>query len=356
MTTQGAGEEDFTPLAFGTSPDGISLEPPPTTSPVTGVVVAGSAPTAASSAAVAVVPELPLVQLALAGSVASWIADITMHPIDCIKTVQQSDSGIDLTFVGAAELLYRTGGVLAFYQGFFTYACADAVGGALKFAVWEMWKKNDNVRSWFAAVPWLQLWAGAALAFVASSVVIVPGELIKQQLQMGHYHSLLETVVGIQASTPDGISGFFVGYDGVLYRDVPYTMLELGLYESIKILWKKTHSEDSDGDLKAWQEVVAAAVTGGITALATTPLDTVKTKMMVDAQYLDMNFLESLLASVQANGWQSLFAGVWARIAWIIPFTALYLPTYDSLKRFLWNRHIERQQQSESEDQKIISK
>jgi len=147
-----------------------------------------------------------------------------------------------------------------------------------------------------------------------------------------------------------------VGYDGVLYRDVPYTMLELGLYESIKILWKKTHSEDSDGDLKAWQEVVAAAVTGGITALATTPLDTVKTKMMVDAQYLDMNFLESLLASVQANGWQSLFAGVWARIAWIIPFTALYLPTYDSLKRFLWNRHIERQQQSESEDQKIISK
>lgn len=213
--------------------------------------------------------ELPLIQLALAGSIASWIADVSMHPIDCIKTVQQSDSGIDLTFVQAIMQLWHAGGILAFYQGFLTYANADAVGGALKFSVWELWKNNPRVKELFTPVPWLQLWFGAALAFVASSVLIVPGELIKQQLQMGHYDNLYETVSAIHASTDDGISAFFLGYEGVLYRDVPYTMLELGLYEVFKtfLMTDNEDEEDFNSDTTfassgPWREVLAAAVTG----------------------------------------------------------------------------------------------
>jgi hypothetical protein len=67
---------------------------------------------------------------------------------------------------------------------------------------------------------------------------------------------------------------------------------------------------------------------------------------MVDDQYANLRFLECMMMSVQAHGWPSLFAGVWARVAWIVPFTAIYLPTYDALKRFFWEWYDEESEET----------
>jgi hypothetical protein len=61
--------------------------------------------------------------------------------------------------------------------------------------------------------------------------------------------------------------------------------------------------------------------------------------MMVDEQFIDMSFLETWDRLWQDYGALGMFAGVLARVAWIVPFTAVYLPTYDALKRTLWNYH-----------------
>lgn len=318
-----------------------------------------------------------------------------MHPIDCIKTLQQSNValqlGLDTNFVKAATYLYTSydDGILAFYHGFLTYAMSDAMGGALKFAVWELWKQqkpqqtssNNNDHETTATLPQqiftaLYLLVGAALAFVASSVVIVPGELVKQQLQMNKYDGLVNALVGIYNSNNGGLLAFFAGYEGVLYRDIPYTMLELGLYELFKSIVVQVRYNDTKDDehgppqtLQAWEEVAAAAVTGGLTAFCTTPFDVIKTKLMVDSEYANYSFWQCLVETVDAHGWPSVFSGVIARIAWILPFTgtyhtdldeerglyssnkdshlflvylstAIYLPTYDALKRVLLLRHI----------------
>ena len=276
--------------------------------------------------------QLPLIQLAVAGSLTTFGCDMIMHPIDCIKVIQQSDLGMDWSLMHAASYLYETDGVAGFFHGFFTYACSDAAGGALKFAVWESWKtKTADYKP-----AWVYLWMGAALAFLASSIVIVPGEFLKQQLQMSHYTGLREAIDGIYAAS--GIGGFFMGYDGVLYRDIPYTMLELGLYEIFKEMLDKRRPEaDQGGEEPVLDQVLAAAVTGAITATLTTPLDTIKTKLMVDDY---SSFLDALTSTVEHHGPAGVFAGVVARIAWIVPFTAIYLPTYDFLKRQLWKSHL----------------
>jgi len=62
-----------------------------------------------------------------------------------------------------------------------------------------------------------------------------------------------------------------------LIRDVPYTMLELGLYENFKTLLKKYRKRDT---LTTMEELGAAAVTGGLVGLMTNPLDLVKTRLM----------------------------------------------------------------------------
>lgn len=315
-------DADLTPLAFGSVPDRLSDD-----------LVIQSGQRSTSDAATSSL-RLPLWQLAVAGSLTTFMADVTMHPIDCVKTLQQSDSGLDLNFIQTALFLYERSGWVGFYSGFATYATSDAIGGALKFSVWEFWKRSSPALEGLVAI--LYLWIGAALSFVASSFVIVPGELLKQQLQMNRYSNLFEAVSGIFAS--HGIGGFFVGYEGVLYRDVPYTMLELGLYEIFKNVLDRLRR---DSGPSAWKEIAAAAATGGITALATTPFDVIKTKLMVDTAYENASFLECLITSVQLHGWTSLFAGVYARVGWILPFTVLYLPTYDALKRQLYKWHCE---------------
>lgn len=311
--TSGDDSIDLTPLAFGTSPEqnDETLKPQP----------------------------LPIPYLALAGSLTTVVADITMHPMDCIKTLQQSEFGYGLSFLAAARFLFETDGLAGFYHGFLTYAFSDALGGALKFAVWELWKQREpeRVTQGNVGTRWGYLALGAAMAFVASSVLIVPGEYIKNQLQMDNYHGLQEAVDAIWSQ--HGLAGFFVGYDGVLYRDIPYTMLELGLYEIFKSILNSTTSVRERG---AWDDIAAAALTGGVTACLTTPMDVIKTKLMVDDAYAGSTFLDCFFATIESHGWTSVFAGVGARIAWILPFTSIYLPTYDFLKHWFWRLYVER--------------
>jgi solute carrier family 25 S-adenosylmethionine transporter 26 len=76
----------------------------------------------------------------------------------------------------------------------------------------------------------------------------------------------------------EGIRGLFVGYYATLVRDVPYTMMELGLYENMKSFLQRYRKQSVSA---ANDELAAAAVTGGITAFITTPLDLIKTKLMM---------------------------------------------------------------------------
>ncbi len=75
----------------------------------------------------------------------------------------------------------------------------------------------------------------------------------------------------------EGLPGFFTGYKATLIRDVPYTMLELGLYDNFKTLLKKYQKREQ---LTTMEELGAAAVTGGIIGFVTNPLDLVKTRLM----------------------------------------------------------------------------
>lgn len=303
---------------------------------------------------------LPVLQLAAAGSLATVLGDTGMHPVDCVKTLQQSALGLDMSVAQAVEHLWTTAGASGFYHGLLTYVLSDAVGGALKFAIWEAWKQQTEDWEHKTAA----LWMGAALAFVGSSAVTVPGEFLKQQLQMSYYENVGQAMSDVFATS--GLAGFFVGYEGVFYRDIPYTMLELGLYEVLKARISEFRAQsspssssfnrgegnaDEEPPLANWEEIMAAAITGGTAALLTTPLDTIKTKMMVDPDWgVGSSFVECLVSTVQQHGWQAIFAGVVARIAWIMPFTAMYLPLYDYFKRRLWMHHI-MQQQLRVEDQ-----
>ena len=286
------------------------------------------------------IEDLPLAQLALAGSVTTFTADLAMHPVDCIKTIQQSDAGLSWSILEAARYLYEQDGISGFFHGFLAYAMADAAAGAVKFGVWETWKKR--IYQDVEPAVW-SVMMGAALAFFVSSFVITPGEFLKQQLQMSHYDGIWDAVQGV-AYVEDGsfnLNGLFVGYDGILCRDIPYTIMELGLYDQLKRTLERFHESilQDDEQVIVRDRLLCAAVTGAIAAVATTPMDVIKTKLMVDNY---SSFADCLMLTVERNGFAVLFSGLFARLSWIVPFTVIYLPTYDFLKSLMWKRYVGR--------------
>ena len=72
--------------------------------------------------------------LAIAGALATMIGDVMLHPVDCVKTLQQSSEGAALGFFGAASKILSTQGAGGFYSGLGTYVVADGGAGAIKFA------------------------------------------------------------------------------------------------------------------------------------------------------------------------------------------------------------------------------
>jgi len=259
-----------------------------------------------------------------------------MHPVDTIKTVQQAAS--TALSVGAAcrKILGGPGGWLGFYQGVGPYVLADGLAGAVKFATYEVSKKWVQRRIPEEWVPYSHF-VCAAGAMLASSFVLVPGELLKQQLQAGVASSLPGAVAAIWQA--EGARGFLTGWGATLVRDIPYTMLELGLYDNFKAALVAVRG----GGGKATQrdELYSAALTGAIAGFCTTPLDLVKTKLMTaEIGAAAPGLLEAARSIVAADGAAGLFKGAAARVAWLIPATLLYLPAYESLKRcLLRNKH-----------------
>jgi Mitochondrial carrier protein len=279
---------------------------------------------------------------------ATLISDVSMHPLDCIKTLQQTEEGMGLSMVTAAHLIFtQLGGISGFFKGFLTWGVCDAIGGALKFSTYEFLKRSalrlqHQQGEHFETIPSAErlkaiLFGFAGISFVVSSVITVPGELLKQHLQMGHYVGCFDALGSILEA--EGPAGLYSGYDGVLLRDVPYTAMELGLYDLFKCLFKSSQRKksadnysDDDDNLQTSEQIFFAGMTGGIAGLVTTPLDSVKTKLMIDLDFAGMSFWDAACATIENHGPESLFCGALARVAWLVPVTAIYLPMYDFIK------------------------
>lgn len=124
--------------------------------------------------------------MAVAGFLATALGDLIIAPIDTIKTLQQGSGGASLSMVGATRQLLQRGGPLALFAGAESYVPADAVAGGLKFFTYE-WVKAWGAKPGRVPKRLMSLWVFlcGGVAFLASSIALTPGELIKQRLQTG---------------------------------------------------------------------------------------------------------------------------------------------------------------------------
>ncbi|PSR80009.1 mitochondrial carrier domain-containing protein, partial [Coniella lustricola] len=332
-----------------------------------------------------------------AGAAAAFTVDLLIYPLDTIKTRYQSQDYLQ-TFKsssssgsasGAAAGITKPSRTAAFrglYQGVGSVIVATLPAAGIFFTTYEAAK--PLYATLLNRLPLLpegtQLPTpvvhslASGTAELASCLVLTPAEVIKQNAQMiraappsgspssaagrdngGNGASALksrwEKSTSVQAlrimSQNRGASGvahrLLTGYTALAARNLPFTALQFPVFEAVRSrVWTGPNGTGAGAKevAKGLLETgcvngFAAAVSGAIAAVVTTPTDVVKTRMMLlagdeDAQSKTGSWHMARLV-YQERGIQGLFRGAVLRAVWTAVGSGLYLGTYEVAKVYL---------------------
>uniref|UniRef100_A0A0G4H4I6 Mitochondrial carrier protein n=1 Tax=Chromera velia CCMP2878 TaxID=1169474 RepID=A0A0G4H4I6_9ALVE len=235
--------------------------------------------------------------------------------------------------------------------------------------------------------PGTRYFLASALATVPMGVVKCPFEIVKQRQQVNDKGSTALQILQKILNKKSGWRGLFAGLDAQLLRDLPFNAIQLPLYETFRSefgsLWssftvkgrldvpiglvKRIFVGDGSGvsafpsplgsaaqtqtgalvaagagqalqlqeqEQPLWLAAVAGFLAAALAALATQPLDTVKTREMTDEELENSSLLEAFRKVWVEEGWRSLFAGLAPRIALVSVGGSVYFYANEFAKAF----------------------
>ncbi|TFK60966.1 mitochondrial carrier [Pluteus cervinus] len=258
------------------------------------------------------------VQSLLAGGVAGTSVDLLFFPIDTIKTRLQSSQG----FV-------KAGGFRGVYKGVGSVVVGSAPGAAIFFSTYETLKKNSPLPPHLAPITHM---LSASVGEIAACLVRVPTEVIKTRTQTSTYGSTAQSswAAAKLVLRNDGWAGFYRGFGSTILREIPFTSIQFPLYELLK---HQLSIRTGQKPLPAHEAAICGSISGGFAAAVTTPLDVLKTRVMLDLRNPSQEKLPSLASRFvtiyRTEGLPALFAGVIPRTMWISAGGAVFLGAYE---------------------------
>ncbi|KAJ2084248.1 S-adenosylmethionine transporter [Coemansia sp. RSA 988] len=261
-------------------------------------------------------------QCLVAGGFAGMAVDTALYPLDTIKTRLQARAGF-----------IASGGFRGIYSGLSSAIIGSAPGAAMFFLTYEQIKAAFPTQP--DSQPLVHMFA-ASVGEVAACLVRVPTEVVKQRLQAGQHSSL--TAVLRQTHSAEGLLGFYRGYLTQVVREIPFTCIQFPIYEYLKLCYARRQRRS----ILSWEAAVCGSIAGGIAAAVTTPLDVVKTRVMLSTkqkglhQGLEYSGIISTLSRIaREESPRALFSGVVPRTVWISIGGFVFLGSYEKMKAVL---------------------
>jgi hypothetical protein len=196
--------------------------------------------------------ELGQSKLFVAGAVGGVVANISVFPLDVIKTrMSAAPKGTYNGILDTAMKLYQEAGPKGFYKGLQASICCTLPNAGLNLSFYELLKRifsgsgsHDNANS--LSTPTIMLIGGLSAMF--SSTTLYPLQTIQSRLIMQGMENKLVTNTGVSLQTKkttmlglikmvkdkEGIKGFFKGYCPGITKIVLGNALGFSLYENIK--------------------------------------------------------------------------------------------------------------------------
>jgi len=317
----------------------------------------------------------------IAGAFAAFTVDLLVYPLDTVKTRMQSPSYTKLFVDPATNSLRKAAMFRGLYQGVGSVILATLPASGAFFSTYE------GVKAALSKVERLPQplvhGSASALAELVSCAILTPAEVIKQNAQM------VSSASGAGGATKQTLARFrsnplalWRGYGALAGRNLPFTALQFPMFENFKAriqAWRARRWE-AQGRGKEYKPTLfergcttaaAAGSAGAIAAVVTTPVDVVKTRIMLAAadegkgkggdgegkkamEAMKKGNLVDALGAVKAQtqksmwavgkevvaekGWRGLFRGGAFRGIWTVLGSGLYLGVYESGRVWLARR------------------
>ncbi|RDA82414.1 hypothetical protein CP532_5967 [Ophiocordyceps camponoti-leonardi (nom. inval.)] len=293
---------------------------------------------------------LPTFQASLvAGALAGTVVDVSLFPLDTIKTRLQSSGGF-----------FAAGGFGRIYRGVGSAIVGSAPGAAFFFCSYEGVKRRFLPREEEEGEEWPSSEMGvmggialpeplthvlaASVGEVAACAVRVPVEVVKQRAQAGlHGGSSASALGAILAGYKDHpVTGrgsmarvwkeLYRGWGITVFRELPFTAIQFPLWEAMRRWRRSSLTLRSDGntasprDVSAMESALFGSLAGAVAAGLTTPLDVIKTRVMLSSERVSVRHV--VRGMIRNEGWRPFFAGIVPRVTWISIGGAIFLGSY----------------------------
>ncbi|KZC15063.1 S-adenosylmethionine mitochondrial carrier protein, partial [Dufourea novaeangliae] len=243
-----------------------------------------------------------------AGGLAGTSVDLVLFPLDTLKTRLQAKQGF-----------IKAGGFSGLYKGILPVAIGSAPTASLFFVTYESIKTVAQCKVPGKYSSLLHMGA-ASLAEMVTCLIRVPIEIVKQRKQ------------ALVSNTKDiSLRLLYRGYWSTVLRDVPFSFIQFPLWE----YFKKVYSVYIDRNILPMESAVCGAVAGGISAIVTTPLDVIKTRIMLaqtNTRSSHLKMLYILQDIYKERGLSGLYAGVGPRVMWITLGGFIFFGTFEEAK------------------------
>ncbi|KAJ9112108.1 hypothetical protein QFC20_002288 [Naganishia adeliensis] len=268
-----------------------------------------------------------------AGAISGLSVDFLFFPIDTIKTRQQSPQGF-----------WKAGGFKGVYRGVGMVGAGSAPGSASFFTTYEFLKQQLPKRfSVFRENPSLNHLAGSTGGEFMACLIRVPTEVVKSRAQISAYGKDVGTFgAAVKLMQIEGLRGFYRGFGITLARDIPFTAIQFPLYEKLKSLLSIHYLPNQRKPLPH-EAALCGSLAGGFAGGISTPLDVVKTRVMLEAKSAHpsptdpassgsaLSIPSRMRRIAQEEGVKTLFRGGMARTTWISLGGAIFLGAYETV-------------------------
>ena len=275
---------------------------------------------------------VPFTTALFSGAMAGLSVDVSLFPLDTLKTRAQSPHGFR-----------AAGGFTGIYKGLGATVIGSAPGDGIFFTVYESMKPavlsfnqrflGMDVESQ-AGKSWSHMGA-ACCGEVAACLVRVPTEVVKSNMQTSTHSSSSTVASTVRAITTDGgFLGLYRGFGITIMREIPFALIQFPIYEALKERWGAYQGSDASPA----QSAFCGSFGGAIGAAATTPLDVIKTRLMLATDKAGVKYngvIDCATRVVNSEGAGTLLSGIKPRVMWISIGGYVFFYGYEKSKELI---------------------
>lgn len=272
----------------------------------------------------------PWTRSLVAGALAGLTVDVSLFPLDTIKTRLQSN----ITNATITSRHTAVGTLRSIYAGLPSTIIGSMPSAASFFVVYDGLKRHLITDTTTPLKESYVHMLASSLGEVAACAIRVPTEVVKQRAQAGLFDgkaskAFLDILSLRSQSYGLMVKELYRGGGVTIMREIPFTIVQFTLWEQAKKSWSRRQGRD--GSVTATEGAVVGSLSGAIAAGITTPLDVLKTRLMLARREdggVRLGAAGIVRQIARDDGWRGFFRGFVPRVGWISTGGAIFLGTY----------------------------